>query len=123
MTNKTRNIISIIIGAVASLMVLMSAFMKISGNPEMTAGLTAGGFGPYIKIFGITELICLLLFFYPKTSKIGFYLLCSYLGGAMATEVSHGRPPMSALLLALFWISFFIKDKSNFFPANNTLNK
>jgi hypothetical protein len=123
MTSKTKNIISIIIAALASVMVLMSAFMKLSGNAEMTAGLTAGGFGSYIKIFGATELICLILFFYPKTSKIGFYLLCSYLGGAMATELSHGRPPMSAILLVLFWVAFFIKDKSNFLPTTNIQRK
>jgi hypothetical protein len=100
-------------------MVLMSAFMKISGNAQMMTGLTAIGFGPYIKLFGIIEVISLILFFYPKTYKIGFYLLCCYLGGALATELSHGQTPMSALLLVLFWVSFFIKDKSNFFPTSS----
>jgi len=119
MTNKTKNIISIIIGALASIMVLMSAFMKISGNAEMVSGLTAGGFGPYIKLFGLIEVISIILFFVPGTNKIGFYLLCCYLGGALATELSHGRPPMSAILLVLFWISFFIKDKSNFFSNSS----
>lgn len=123
MTSKTRNIISIVIGALASIMVLMSAFMKLSGNAEMMAGLTAGGFGPYIKLFGLIEVISLILFFYPRTYKIGFYLLCCYLGGALATELSHGHTPMSAILLVLFWVSFFIKDKTNFFSAANNLNK
>ena len=122
MTNKTKNIISIIIGALASIMVLMSAFMKISGNAQMVTGMTAGGFGPYIKLFGIIEVISIILFFYPKTYKIGFYLLCCYLGGALATELGHGQPPMSAILLVLFWVSFFIKDKANFFPTNNNSN-
>ena len=119
MTNKTKNIVSIIIGALASVMVLMSAFMKISGNAQMVTGMTAGGFGPYIKLFGIIEVLSLILFFYPKTYKIGFYLLCCYLGGALATELGHAQPPMSALLLILFWVSFFIKDKSNFFPTSS----
>jgi hypothetical protein len=119
MTSKTRNIVSIIAGVLASLMLLMSAFMKISGNADMVSHLTAGGFGPYIKILGLVEVLSVILYFYPKTSKIGFYLLCSYLGGALATELSHGMPPMSALLLALYWASFFIKDRTNFLPANN----
>ena len=92
MTSKTKNIISIIIGVLASIMVLVSAFMKISGNAQMVTGLTVGGFGPYIKLFGIIEVISLILFFYPKTYKIGFYLLCCYLGGALATENGVGRP-------------------------------
>lgn len=100
----------------------MSATMKLTSNAQVVTGLTAGGFGPYIKIFGLIELLSVILFFYPKTYKIGFYLLCCYLGGALATELGHGQPPMSALLLVLFWVSVFIKDKSNFFPTTNNSN-
>jgi hypothetical protein len=122
MTSKTKNIVSVAVGAIPAAMVLMSAFMKLSQNPQMVDGLTKGGMGPYIAVLGITELISVILFFYPKTTKIGFYLLCSYLGGAMATELSHGMPPMSAVMIALFWVSMFIKDKTNFLPASTHSN-
>jgi hypothetical protein len=122
MTSKTKNIVAIAVGAAPAAMVLMSAFMKLSQNPQMVDGLTKGGMGSYITMLGAIEVISVALFFYPKTNKIGFYLLCSYLGGALATELSHGMPPMSALLIALFWVSMFIKDKANFFPASTHSN-
>jgi len=121
MTTKTRTVISIAVGILPSAMLLMSAFMKLSSNPQMVQGLTQGGFGPYIKLFGLAELVFVAFFFIPATRKLGFLLLCAYLGGAMATELSHGMPPMSALLLALYWVSVFIKDR-NMFLGSKTVN-
>jgi hypothetical protein len=122
MTSKTKNIVSIVLGALPSAMVLMSGTMKLSGNPKMVEGLTQGGFGSYITLFGALEFIMVILFFIPKTKKVGFYLLCSYLGGAMAVELGHGMAPMSAAFIALYWISMFINDKSNFLPSSNNTN-
>ncbi len=119
MTTKTKRILSIVIGAIPGAMVLMSGIMKLTMNPDMVKGLSAGGFGPYIQLFGAMEVIFLVLFFIPKTKNIGFFLLLSYLGGAMATEVGHGMKPISAVLIALFWISMFIGNKNLFLPAGN----
>ncbi len=123
MTSKTKNIVSIVVGALPAAMVLMSAIMKLTANPELVASMSKGGFGPYIPVFGTIEIISLILFFIPKTKKLGFYLLCSYLGGACAVELSMGsHMPVSAILLAGFWISMFINDKTNFLPASTNTN-
>jgi hypothetical protein len=119
MKPKTRKIVSIAVAVIPSAMVAMSAFMKLSGNPQLVDGMTKIGFAPYIKLFGVIELVSLILFFYPKTSKIGFLLLCCYLGGAMATELGHGEAPMAALFIALFWVSVFIRDKGMFLPIKH----
>ncbi|HTB06366.1 MAG TPA: DoxX family protein [Bacteroidia bacterium] len=119
MKPKTRKIVALVIGILPSLMVAMSAFMKLSGNPQMVDGFTKMGMIQYLKVFGIIEVVSLILFFYPKTYKIGFLLLCCYLGGAMSIELEHGQPPMSALLIALYWISVFIKEKNMFLPAHD----
>jgi hypothetical protein len=119
MTTKTKRILSIVIGAIPGAMVLMSGIMKLTLNPEMVKGLSAGGFGPYIQVFGTMEVLFLILFFIPKTKNIGFFFLLSYLGGAMATEVGHGMKPISAILIALFWVSMFIWNKNLFLPAGN----
>jgi len=119
MTTKTRKIISIVVGAIPAAMVLMSSIMKLTLNPKMVEGLTQGGFGSYIQLFGAIELVSLILFFIPATKKIGFYLLISYLGGAMSVELAHGVAPMSIPILILLWISFFLDDKQNFMKSNN----
>jgi hypothetical protein len=122
MTTKTKRIVSTVIGAVPGAGLLMSGIMKLTANPEMVKGLTAGGFGPYITLFGAMELVFLVLFFIPKTKNIGFFFICSYLGGAMAVEIGHGMKPMSALFIALFWISMFVWNKNLFLPANTNNN-
>lgn len=78
MTNKTRNVVSIVVGALPAAMVLMSSIIKLTTDPQP---LIKAGFGPYIKPLGIIEIVLLILFFYPKTKRIGFYLLCSYSAG------------------------------------------
>lgn len=119
MSPKAKRIISVVLMIIPSLMLLMSAFMKLSGNKEIVDGMAKGGFGPYIIMLGIIELVSVALFLYPKTYKIGFLLLCCYLGGAFAVELASGQPPMAALLLVIIWIAVFLRDKLMFLPAEN----
>lgn len=85
--------------------------MKLTGAEQVVEGLTKGGLGSYINFFGIIEIISVALLLYPKTYKIGFLLLCSYLGGALSIELSGGQPPMAAVFLMMLWISTFLKDR------------
>lgn len=114
MSSKTQKILAIIFMALPSLMLVMSGVMKIMGGEQVVTGLTKAGYGPYIKIFGIAEIVFVILFWIPKTYKIGFYFILSYLGGAAAVELSGGANPVAFALIALAWIGFYLKDKSNF---------
>ena len=114
MSNKAKKILSIIFLALPSLMLVMSGFMKITGGEQVVTGLTKAGYGPYISLFGIAEIIFVILLWIPQTHKIGFYFILSYLGGAAAVEVAGGVFPMAFILIALAWIGFFLKDKQNF---------
>ena len=114
MSTKVKNIISYVLLALPSIMIVMSAVMKLSGAPQIVEGLTKGGLGAYIKLFGTIELVSVALLFYPKTYKIGFYLLCSYLGGAMSIDLAGGQPPLSAVFITFLWIGVYLKDKANF---------
>jgi len=119
MSPKVKRITWIILMTIPSLMLVMSATMKLIGAEEIVNGMTKGGFGPYIKFLGAIELISVALFIYPKTYKLGFLLLCSYLGGAAAVELASGKPPMAAIFIALAWTSVFLRDKTMFLsPAN-----
>ena len=80
MSSKTTRIIYIILMIIPSLMLIMSAVMKLIAAEPVVTGLSASGLGNYITLFGIVELISVALFLYQKTYKIGFLLLCSYLG-------------------------------------------
>lgn len=114
MSSKTQKILAIIFMALPSFMLVMSGVMKIIGSEQVVAGMTKGGYGPYITIFGIAEIVFVILFWIPKTYKIGFYLIVSYLGGAAAVELGGGVNPVAFALIALTWVGFYLKDKSNF---------
>ncbi|MES2763261.1 MAG: DoxX family protein [Bacteroidota bacterium] len=111
---KTIRIISIGLMAIVSLMLLMSSIMKLIHAEQIVTGLTKVGLGSYITLIGIIELLSVALFIYSKTYKIGFLLLCCYLGGALSIELAGGQPPSAAIFLVLMWISVFLKDKTMF---------
>ncbi len=114
MTTKTKRIIYIILMALPSLMLIMSGVMKVIGAQQIVDGLTKAGLGKLVTLIGIIELVAVALFIYPKTFKIGFLLLCCYLGGALCIELAGGQPPMAAIFLILIWVSVYLRDKAMF---------
>jgi uncharacterized membrane protein YphA (DoxX/SURF4 family) len=114
MSSKTTRIIGLVLMILPSLMLVMSGVMKLSGAPQIVEGLTKVGLSPYIKLFGVIELISVALFLYPKTFKIGFLLICCYLGGALSIELSTAQPPTAAIFLTISWIGVYLRDRSVF---------
>lgn len=80
----------------------------------MVQNLTKAGLGNYVILIGVIELISVGLFLFPKTRKVGFLLLCAYLGGALSIELAAGQPPTAAIFLTLIWISVYLKDRFMF---------
>lgn len=114
MSTKAKKIISIVLMVLPSLMLVMSGVMKLMAAPEIVDALTKGGLGTYIKLLGIIELVSVALLWIPKTYKIGFLLLCCYLGGALSIELASAQPPTAAIFLVILWIGVYLKDKSVF---------
>lgn len=106
-----------------SLMLIMSAVMKLIGAEQVVTGLTKVGLGSYITLFGVIELVAVALFLYPKTYKIGFLLICCYLGGALSIELATAQPPSAAIFLTIVWIAVFLKDKLMFLSPSATESK
>ncbi|MBA2610588.1 MAG: DoxX family protein [Bacteroidetes bacterium] len=120
MSAKTKRIISIILMVIPSLMLLMSGVMKVISAQQVVDGLTKAGLGKLIVLIGVIELVSVALFLYPKTFKLGFLLLCCYLGGALCIELAAGQPPMAAIFLVLIWISVYLRDRNMFFSSDST---
>lgn len=114
MTTKTTRILSIALQALPLLMVTMSGVMKTIGAKELVENMTKGGFGNYILLFGLIELAAVGLMLFRQTYKTGFLLLCCYLGGALAVELSAGKFPTAALLLVLLWIGVYLRNPTMF---------
>ena len=95
----------------ASLLLVYGALMKIAGSEQMVAGLSSAGLGNFIKLLGTVELLSVGLFLFPRTFKVGFLLITSYLGGALSIELASGKPPVAAVLLVVVWVSAYLRNK------------
>jgi hypothetical protein len=121
-STKTTRIISIVLMVIPSLMLIMSGVMKLIGAQQVVDGLTKVGLGNYITLFGLIELVSVALLWIPKTRNIGFFLICSYLGGALSIELGSGQMPTAAILLTIIWIASFLRDRSLFLKTDKTEN-
>lgn len=96
--SKTRNIIGWVLSALPLLALLGGGFNKISNNPELAAKL------PYIDnlpLLGIFSVSLVIIYLIPKTSNLGFFLLCSYFGGVIVGELAMGEFPLIGILLSI----------------------
>ncbi|MFT3948382.1 MAG: DoxX family protein [Agriterribacter sp.] len=121
MSNKTTKILSIILLAIPSLMVVFSGIMKLSGSEQVVTELSKIGYGSLIGILGAAELVFVALLWIPKTWKVGFFFLLSYLGGAAAIEISGGKGPVALVFIALLWAGAYLKD--NFMFVKETVKQ
>lgn len=99
-----------------SLMLLMSAGMKLSGAEPLASAFEAMGLGKLLQVIGAVELLSVALLLIPKTYKIGFLLITGYLGGAMSIELSGGQFPVAGVVLAVIWVGVFLRNKAMFLP-------
>ncbi len=73
-------------------------------------GLTIG----MEHVLGVLELVIVVLFLIPRTSTVGFVLMVGYMGGALATNLTHGLSNADALpiyvTLLLLTISAIVRN-------------
>jgi hypothetical protein len=113
---KARKIITIVVTALAVLMVMFSGTMKLIGGKEVIDSFAKLGVAKYLTLLAVMEISFAAIFAFPKTMKIGFILLCCYFGGAIATELSHGATLNAITPMVLIWIAAFLRDRSIFLP-------
>ena len=110
MNDKTRNIVGWILSGIPVAILIFSGIGKIMQNPELVANLNRLNIHNNIPVLGVLLLFCVALYLYPKTSNLGFFLLCSYMGGVIVGEVALGDSPLLGIGLAsLLYIGTFIR--------------
>jgi len=115
MKSKPRSVVGWVLTGIAGLLILSSGIFKLSGAPMIVEGMTKLGVAPYIPLLGTMEIVFTVLFLFPKTSKIGFLLVTCYFAGALATDLSHGNPIMTPILiLVLVWVAAFLRKPEIF---------
>jgi len=117
--SKSTRIFSIVLLAIPSVILLLSAAGKLSANRDVVQSFGKSGLRNYITIMGVTELLLVALLWIPKARNIGFFLACSYFGGAMSFELSNGHFPSSSIFLILIWIAVYLRDKQLFINSGS----
>jgi hypothetical protein len=111
MTTKSNNILHWSLAGVVGFIFIGSAMSKFFGGDESMQmaqgiGLSAGTF----KLLGLIELISVILFIIPRTAILGTVLLTAYMGGAIATHLTHGQPVMAPVIIeAIIVVVAFIR--------------
>jgi DoxX-like family len=102
-----------VLSGLSSVMLLMSAAMKVTQQPQVLQAL-GGQFGyPEGMALGIglVELACVVLYLLPRTAVLGAVLLTGYLGGAVATHVRISDPYISPVLVGVvIWAGLYLRD-------------
>lgn len=94
------------------LLLLMSASMKFIQPAGFEEGLQQMGWtADKMKYLGVVEIVCTLIYLFPRTAIIGAILLTAYMGGAVATHVRVGDPFWTQILVGVFiWGGLWLRD-------------
>ena len=97
---KAQKITGYVLSILFSIQILMAGFLKVIGEAAIVERMNnIPNWGDKLMFIGLLELILLALYWIPKTQKLGFYLLCAFVGGiivaeiAAGTHVEQGAPP------------------------------
>ena len=99
--SKPRRITGYVLSVLPSLMVLLSGFVKFSKNEMILENLERLGVAEHAVLIGLVEILCVVLYWIPRTSNIGFFLFCSYAGGIIVGELILGDIPIPGIVTAI----------------------
>ena len=113
MTTKRRVWIGGAISALASLVFVISAAMKLWGGEPVREGMAHLGLPESLIVpLAILELACVATYLVPATSVLGAILLTGYLGGAICAHLRVGDPYLVPIGLGvLVWAGIYLREK------------
>ena len=83
-------------------------FMPVAPGSEAEAMGQKLGVTGLEHALGVLEFIIIALFVVPRTSTVGFVLMIGYMGGALATNLTHGFTNMEALPIYISFVLLMI---------------
>ena len=107
MSLKTKKIIGWVLTVLLAMLFIFSAGTKLLGGADAVKGAALMDISANtVKLFGIIELLSVMLFIIPRTGVLGTLLLAAYIGGAIATHVEHQFPVvMPVIVECVIWIT------------------
>ncbi len=113
---KTRKILAYTLSILPSLLIVFSGVNKVIGSQMMVESMSTIHLLNIMPFIGILEIACVVLYWIPKTSNIGFFLLCSYVGGIIAAEtiMTEGTvlPILGIIVAVLLYVGTMLRKPS-----------
>jgi hypothetical protein len=101
-----------VISGLATLLFLVSAFMKLKGGEDVVQGMAHLGIPESLMTpLALLELTCVVLYLIPLTSVIGAILLTGYVGGTICTHLRVGDPYIAQIALGVaIWLGLWLRE-------------
>ena len=101
-----------IIGIVAVGFLVMTGVMKLVRPDLFVPGFTRFGYDQsVIRPLGVVQLVCTVLYLFPRTAVLGAVLLTGYMGGAILTHLRIGEQfSIQIVLGVLVWLGIYLRD-------------
>jgi hypothetical protein len=101
-----------VLSALPVLLMLFSAFAKLSGSEEAVKGFADMGYPADARLWiGIAEVGSTLVYVIPQTAVFGAILLTGYLGGATDVHVRTGQPFWIPVAVGIvIWLGLYFRE-------------
>lgn len=101
-----------VISVLASLVFLLSSFLKVKDGPEVLQGFAHLGIPVSMMMpLAILEISCVVIYLIPATSVLGAILLTGYVGGTICTHWRAGDPVYLQIVLGtLIWLGLYLRE-------------
>ena len=97
--------ICVILVAAFNLFAAVMKFMPVApGSDAELMGQKLGLTPAFDHQLGVLEFIIVALFLIPRTSTVGLILMIGYMGGALATNLTHGFSAVDALPIYIVFL-------------------
>ena len=99
--SKSRRGMGYVLSILATFAIFLSGLLKIFPVAQALEPLEKLGLASYAFEVGLAEVLLALLYWLPRTQRLGFFLLCSYIGAILLGEILMDEFPLPALLLGI----------------------
>ena len=108
---KWMTIVGWVLSVLPCLLLFLSAFMKLSKNPQAVEGFKEMRFPESSLLpIGIAEAVCTVIYLIPRTAVLGATLLVGYLGGAVVVHVLKGDSIVTPIVVGVvLWLGLFLR--------------
>lgn len=108
--SRWQKILGYTLSVVASILVFSSGIFKFIGEANIMDILGQLELANQAILIGIMEIILVALYWIPRSTNLGFFFFCAYIGGITVAEILLGDFPLPGLSIgAMIYIGTLLR--------------